>query len=380
MATLRVVAAGAGPGDQAGEVLACNFTSDGAFVLSGGWDGHLRLWETAFAAHVTALRVGTKPVSACCCSPDGKYWLAGTLDGLLSHWDALSHQQVSVFLAHPRPVSAIVFGIDETTLATAAWDGQVILWDLRRERSGRALSGHRDIVSGCQFTPDGQTLVSWSYDATLRTWEMARARPLTVLTGHPDRITAGAVSRDGRFAASGSRDASVKLWDLRLGRELASTRLGGEVRSCLFLLDGQTLAAIDFSGRITLHRLPSLEIETEQVTHLPVHCAALSPSGAQIALGCSDGRLRFVAVDGYDSEPLVVTALQTSQRRSGILHRMLGRGGTIHTFHCVCPACRQSFQLPGNPAGQPEPCPNCRRPLRVAAIARTATEPEARAR
>src|SRR5581483_12291532 len=59
-----------------GEVFSCCYTPDGAFVLSAGWDGHLRLWEVSSGAHLTALKVGNKPLSACAVSPDGKRWVA----------------------------------------------------------------------------------------------------------------------------------------------------------------------------------------------------------------------------------------------------------------------------------------------------------------
>ncbi|MCS6852551.1 MAG: WD40 repeat domain-containing protein [Gemmataceae bacterium] len=373
MATLRLVSAGTGPADQAGEVLGCCYAPEGAFVLSAGWDGQLRLWETARAAHVTALRVSSKPVSACAISPDGGSWLAGTLDGFLSRWNALTHEQTLLFLAHPRPVSAILYGGNEHTLITASWDGNLIVWDLTRERHGRTLAGHRDIVAGCRLTPDGQTIVSWSHDGTLRTWDMARLRPMRVFAGHSDRVTAAAISCDGRWVVSGSRDAQLRLWDLQTGAEHASTTLAGEVRSLLCLLDGETVVAVDFSGRLTLHRLADLEMVGELVTYLPTQCAALAPSGGQIALGCADGRVRFVAVDGFDSKPLQVTARPTERPSSSMLRRLFGRRKLTPAFECICPACRESVELIDARTGQAQPCPKCRRPLRVSAIARLAS-------
>ena len=85
-----------------GEVFSCCYTPDGAFVLSAGWDGHLRLWEVSSGAHLTALKVGNKPLSACAVSPDGKRWVAGTMEGLLSFWDGHTHQLHSQAVARLR--------------------------------------------------------------------------------------------------------------------------------------------------------------------------------------------------------------------------------------------------------------------------------------
>src|SRR5208282_5908246 len=123
---LRLMPAGTGPTGAIGEEPCVAYTPDGAFVLSGGWDGHLRLWESAFGGHVTAFRASDKPVSACAVSPDGKYLLSGSLDGMLAMWDAVSHQRRAVFLAHTRPISCILYGNDGKTLVTSSWDGTVV--------------------------------------------------------------------------------------------------------------------------------------------------------------------------------------------------------------------------------------------------------------
>ena len=43
MATLRLLASNPNAEGHKGEAFACAYTPDGAYVLSGGWDGHLRV-------------------------------------------------------------------------------------------------------------------------------------------------------------------------------------------------------------------------------------------------------------------------------------------------------------------------------------------------
>jgi WD40 repeat protein len=338
------------------------------FVLSGGWDGYLRLWETTTGAHVTALQVSAKPVSTCAISLDGKQWLSGTLEGMLARWDALTHEQVSTFLAHTRPISSIAFSVDGRSIATASWDRTIILWNAVREREGRTLNGHTDIVAGCRFTPDGRTLVSWSHDATLRTWDLSRARPLSVMSGHGDRILAGGISPDSRYAASGSRDGIVKLWDLVTGKESASATQFEEIRACFFLRDGKHLVTVDAQGALRLHSVPGLQQMTELATRLPVQCAEIAPSGAVIALGCSDGRVYMVKVEGFDESVLIVTASQTSRRTQTALQRLMGKSQLKQTVVCHCPVCRQTFELKEGVPTQETACPSCRRKLLITAV------------
>jgi WD40 repeat protein len=339
-------------------------------VLSGGWDGQLRFWDASQGTQVSSLQAAKKPVSACAISPDGRQWLSGSMEGLLAHWDVLTRQQLSMFLAHGRPISAIVFAPDGRMMATASWDCNVIIWNSDREREGRTLSGHSDIVAGCRFTPDGQTLVSWGHDRTVRVWDVSRARQTGQLSGHGEHVSAGAVSPEGRWAATGSDDGTLKLWDLTTQREAASVALAGEVRGCWFLLSGDGLVAVDANGQLTLHALPGLEEQTRLLTRLAVQCGELAPSGSQIALGCGDGRVHFIAVDGFDTQPLLITATQTSRRAQTVLQRLVGKSHVIQAFLCTCPACRQPFELPQVDPAQPTPCPKCHRQLRVGVVTR----------
>jgi WD40 repeat protein len=369
-----LLTAGSGPTGKTGEALCCAYTPDGAFLLSGGWDGQLRLWESAFGSHVSAFQVSDKPVSACTVSPDGKNLLSGSLDGLLAVWDALTHQPKVNFLAHTRPISAMTYSADGQTLATASWDNTVNIWLSLRRHDARTLAGHRDIVAGCQFTPDGQSLLSWSYDMMVYLWNVARAQPQRELGGHADRVLAGAISSDGQFAATGARDGDLKLWDLQKGIELATARLRGEVHGCLFLLDGRSLVAVDHHGRLTLHSLPSLGVQGEIISRAAVQACDLSPSGAQLALACSDGWVHFIAIDGFDSAPLLVGTSKTSRKVASTLQKLFGKFQVIDTYHCTCPVCRHQFEVPHSTAGVEVNCTKCRRKLRLSGVQRVAPE------
>jgi WD40 repeat protein len=347
-----------------GEVFSCAYTPDGAFVLSAGWDGYLRLWEVATGAHVTALRAGNKPLSACTISPDGKRWVAGSMEGLLSFWDAHTHQLQAQFVGHTRPISAVRYSPDGQLLASASWDRQVNLRNLVRERDSRTLSAHEDIVSGCGFSPDGNFLLSWSHDRTLKWWDLEKNTASATLEGHKDRVTTADLSPDGVWAASGSRNGEVVLWDLERKAEAGTLKLGDEVRACFFLRDGAGLLVVEASGRLTLYSVPDLQLQAQQSLRQAVQCGALAPGGNQVALGGEDGAVRLVVVEGYDDRPLVVTAIQGVRVVASRLQKFFGRSSQVPVYSCTCPACRKPVERLGNLPDEAFPCPHCRRPLR----------------
>src|SRR5262249_41758705 len=139
-------------------------------------------------------------------------------------------------------------------------------------------------------------------------------------------------------------------------------------------LDGESLVTVEANGRLAILSVPSLQERYEMNVRLPVQCATLSPGGSQVALGCDDGKVRFLAVEGHESTPLLVTPTRTSQRISTTIGGPFGRSRVEPAYACTCPACRQSFQLAEAYSGKPSPCPHCRRPLRFSTATRVVPE------
>jgi WD40 repeat protein len=368
MRTLRVRGAGTGEG-HGGEIYSCVYAPDGAFVLSAGWDGFLRLWLTSNLQSVSSLQASAKPLSCCALSPDGAAWLAASMDGVLSWWDAMTHQLKLNFIAHIRPISDIQYAPDGQSLLTASWDRKLVLRKVGKEREGQTLSGHHDIVAGCRWAPDGKQFLSWSHDGTLRLWEADTGREVARFCGHEDRITAACFSLDGHWAISGGRDGTVKVWDVQRRAEVRSVHLKTEVRGCYCLFDGVSVVTVNADGWMVLWSLPDFEVEAELSSDIKVMCGALAPSGKEIALGTEGGRIHIVAIDGIEESPILVTPLQTVKPKSGVFGRLLGKHKRERAYQYTCPACRHTGELTSLPH-ESMPCASCKRLLRMSAEAR----------
>lgn len=365
MSTLRLLEAEELVSGHEGEIFACAFTPDGAYALTGGWDGRLRVWDVRSGGQVSELVAGPKPLSACAVAPNGKYWLTGSMEGLLTVFDAVSHVPTMHFVAHTRPISALCFSPEGSVLATASWDRQVVLRKVGKEREGRALAGHEDIVAGCQFLGNGEHLLSWSHDGTVRLWDALQARELATLGRHDDRIQAASASPDGRMAVSGSRDGVLKVWDVEGRDELNAVSMNGEVRACFFLPDAQSVVAVDSTGWAVLLSAPALEPQADLQTGLKVQSTAQSPTGLCLALGCDDGHVHFVAAEGFEQASLVVQLTRTTRTEKSVLGKLFGKEKVVHGWQYTCPVCHATMDQATPPPPDSFPCPRCRQALRV---------------
>lgn len=368
MGTLQLLTAEGAADGHAGEVFGCAYSHDGGLLLSAGWDGHLRAWDPGTLQPVAALQVGHKPLSSCAFSPDGQLWLSGSMEGMLTAHDAGSQQVAWAFIAHTRPISAIHYAPDGQLFATASWDRRVALRALGKEREPKVLAGHRDIVAGCQFTPDGKRLLSWSYDGAVRLWDVNLGREAAILGEHGTRVTAGAVSPGGRWAVSGGINGGIKLWDLDALAEAGSADLPTEVRGLFFLADADSFLVLDAEGMLTLLTAPTFDLQDQLTLGTKALCGDLAPAGDRLAVGGEDGRVRFVAIEGFDQAALVVAATKGFKDATTLFDRLLGKTRAIPTFQFTCPTCRHTNTSMGDQPPDAFPCPGCGRVLRIGTL------------
>jgi WD40 repeat protein len=361
--TLRLLDMDSDREGHAGEIYGVAFAPDGTTLLTGGWDGCLRLWDAGTGHPLASVQAAQKPLSACAWTVDGTRWLSGSMEGMLGIWDVANQGLLFEFLAHTRPISAFSFTPDGQGLVTASWDRQIVLRKVGREREGRTLAGHQDIVAGCRYAANGAHLLSWSHDRSLRLWDPNSGSEIGRLVGHEDRVTCAALSPDGRLAVSGGRDGELKVWDLATSSDLTTLALPAELCACFFLPDGCSVVAVDVEGLVSLLTAPELELQCEVGVCRKAFCADLSPASNLLALGCEDGRPAFLAIEGFDDTDLFVVATTGVKQKFSLLGRFLGKTTTTNVFQFICPVCRRQGELSVLPPRLD--CPGCQRRLRL---------------
>jgi WD40 repeat protein/serine/threonine protein kinase len=209
---------------------------------------------------VKALRGHGNAVRSCVFSPDGQWILSGGQDKRVRLWNIQGYQEVrvlrsTVFRGHADAILSARFSRDGQQIITASRDRSAVLWNATTgARLKRLAEGHEFLATSAAFFPDGRHVATGAGDNTVRIWDITTGTQTGELapTG---RIGAVVVSPQGDVVVTGSPGSDVRVWSAESGQPIAT--LEGhttEVSALAFSPTGELLATGDDRGRIRLWR------------------------------------------------------------------------------------------------------------------------------
>lgn len=304
-------------GHEGTSVSAVAVTADGGLVLSGDYQGVLRLWETSSGRCLRELTSEGSHVVAVAVDGEGRIGLVGREEGLPEAWDLLRGERL------PLPTGQVAEGV--TSVALSA---------------------------------DGSVGTTAHTDGTLWFWHLDTGRLVGPVPSRTEHMTALELGDGGAIAvtAGGLGETTIRLWDVGAGvcraalTEPRSDPLrsawGGFVRRAA-VAPGVRYAVQMWDGPMVLWNVATRQIAT-QVPHdvTDVSTLALTPDGSLAVVG--------------SGQPLRV--MQTA---TGRCLRTFGDGMSRHTSHLAMSGDGSRAvltMLDGRIKVQPLPVPRYRAP------------------
>jgi WD40 repeat protein len=222
-----------------------SFSADGRYFLATDW-ASIYIFDAKTWHLVKALtpRDYSPPVVrqyksfVAAFSPDGRYVLGGGPDAVVRLWNLETGREVKQFQGHKSGyvggISSIAFSPDGRYALTNAYsDGNVILWDVEKGVEARRFSGFEGsmgmyfTLQSLAFSPDGRHVLIFGGPAKI--WDIQTGEGLVDFNHAWKGVKTTGINPisleyhpDGRHFMFTPADAAVRIYDTKTGEEAAS--------------------------------------------------------------------------------------------------------------------------------------------------------------
>lgn len=197
-------------------------------------------------------------ISAIDFHPAGSHLLTSGSDRCIKLWDFMSSSISHTFAnVHTGPIWKCKFHDTGDFALSASEDGSMKLFDLHSLKVRQQYRQHTDSVNGLNFQPFTNFFVSGSADRTVSIWDMRTGLAVQTFYGHLNTVNDCAFSIGGQYITSCDSDGIVKVWDIRQVQEVTNLDTGDAI----------------------------------------AHVVEFDKTGKSVAVGCSDGEIKFVNVE-----------------------------------------------------------------------------------
>lgn len=238
------------------------------YVLAGGADGKLLVWDFTTRKRINILGNAKVPIRTLAASPkggvcgigndngmvtiwstktgkvkisdkrhegrvralsfnrDGKWLATGGEDGILKFRRLAVDKETSISVVDGGAICSLTFCGNENDLVTGSEDGTIRFWERGSKDYVHCVNAHAMPVISLSVSPDGNCFASASADRLIKIWDFKSHRCLRIIEAHDEAITSVLMLADNRYVVSGSEDDTIRLWDIETG-------------SCALVLDGR---------------------------------------------------------------------------------------------------------------------------------------------
>lgn len=203
---------------------------DGARIVTGGWNGDVRVWDSQTGECTLILR-------------DGR--------------------------GHIGNINSAKFSADGLRIVTSSDDGVTCVWDAS---TGKILNALRTnllgltlcFVTSAEFSPNGRRVVTTPSNEAMCVWGVPEDKmegDLTKIVETPSRVVSAQFSPDGRRILTMDIDANARIWNASTGKCLQTLKGYKRGRftnaaSARFNADGTRVVVFNsHDGRITIYKL-----------------------------------------------------------------------------------------------------------------------------
>eukprot|EP00106_Octopus_bimaculoides_P000650 XP_014768092.1 PREDICTED: WD repeat-containing protein 88-like [Octopus bimaculoides] len=168
------------------------FTQEDDKLVSTSFDGSVSVFDLRTNRATLTLTGHNNIVSCCALTLNDHFLVTGGWDKIVNIWDiAIGKYRTTgptSLHGHEGSISCCVFGLEGKWLVTGGYDNLIILWDLTENREQYRLTEHINWVHSVDIGKSQRSILSCSRDRTVRIWDIDNISSISTLLPGNDFI------------------------------------------------------------------------------------------------------------------------------------------------------------------------------------------------
>lgn len=197
-------------------IYALQWSPDGKWIATGGYDTKVILWDAVTRNPVRTLSGHNGAVFSVAFHPGNGLLASASADQTIKVWRLPDGARLDTLKEAQGEQTSVAFSADGARILAAGADNRLRIWELKstvKETINPLLEtryAHESAVTGFLMHPDGTRMLTYSRDKTPKLWSLPHLEVLRVLPALKDTPTAGAYDPAEQEAILALADGSVE--------------------------------------------------------------------------------------------------------------------------------------------------------------------------
>jgi len=182
-------------------------------IATSSADRTIKIWNTN--TYVEQSVIFTDETETLQFSPDGIWLATGGYDNIVRLWDAETGKLKHAFAGHTDYVGCLSFSPDGQFLASASGDKTIRIWNIKDLKLHAVLKGHTSEIEEVEFSPNGKYLMTTGLK-TIYLWNVETKNIYKQFAKQLEWIPSAIFSPNSKYVATGGgyTDPFVHIWDV----------------------------------------------------------------------------------------------------------------------------------------------------------------------
>jgi len=242
-------------------VLKMAFSPDGNSLVTGGKDKSIYVWDVKKGILKSKVEdVTKKAITAIAISYDGSLYAHAGLNGIVVIRNISDNTVIQTLEVSEKGVSSLDFSHSSHLLTVGDMEGRVTLYDGKTgELTQRFIPGSGKIRT-VRFSPNDRLVAVGTDDKKVFVYDLHLGVNLHTYTEHKSVIYCLDFSPDGKFLATGGLGNHFYVHDLKTHQVVMHEKGFYKLLSLGFSFDGKYLAVADYTKKVKIYDVASLNI------------------------------------------------------------------------------------------------------------------------